>query len=444
MRILLLSSATLSVALAGCVPGGGGKDSGGGGGGGGGISDTGIDDTDETGMDDASDSAEVDRGTGDINGTVRVQLYSEDAEGEVIEVSWEEFGAAYPFGAIFVAAYTQDETTGESTYHAEQVIGAPNTAGDAYSLAVDLDDAASVQVYAVLDWRADGVIGTAEPIGIYVDAVPVVEGSAVDGVDIVINAPLLPGGGGDGGGDGGGASVTISGDLAITEAYEGGSAKVMLYDSAGQGPSYVTSVTPTATDDGAEGSYSLGVGADYGAGRLIAAWDDDQNGLIDPTDTWGAYVVDGENGNPITVGAMNLTGYNVTIPFGIPPALSPFVRLEGTVSYVDDFGTLPAGAVVYVAALRTRPSEDFDFADLENGYDWASFTGTELTGFGLDYLLVAPSSAVTYLWAFVDLDNDGVLNEAGEPIASYGGTGRVSTGTSNQSELDLSLVTVLE
>ncbi len=415
----------LALLLPACVGGGDGKDAPGG---------------DDTGN---VDTAPVDRGAGALNGTVTVQLYETDADGEAVELSWEDYGADFPFGAIFVAAYTIDETTNETTYYAEQVISAPSTSGDAWSLSVDLDDAEEVHVYAALDWWPDGVIGTSEPIGIYADLVPLVEGGEVNDVDIVINAPCPCGW--DGGSCGGGGTyVAISGDVTIDAAYGGGDAKVMLYDSASLGPSYVSSTTPTATSDGAEGSYTLYVGADYGEGRLIGAWDDDLNGLIEPTDTWGAYVVAEESGNPITVAGGDLAGYDVLIPFGIAPALTPFVRLEGTIGYEDDFSSLPAGAVVYVAALRTRPSGDFSVTELERGYDWASFTGAELTGMSLDYLLVAPSSAVAYLWAYADLDNDGVLNEVGEPVASYGRTGRVSTGTTNQEELNMLLQAVVE
>lgn len=390
------------------------------------VDDTAAEDTGETG----DDSSAPDRGTGDVNGTVSVQLTTTNEAGDVVPLSWEEYGGAFPFGAIYVAAYTRDETTGETTYHAEQVIAAPNTAGDPYSLAVDLDDAEEVYVYAALDWWPDGVIGTAEPIGTYRDPIAVVEGSAVDGVDIVISSPLLPTGGG-----GGGSYVDISGDLTITEEYGGGIAKVMLYDNASQGPYYVANVTPVATEDGAAAPYTLTVGAGAGETRLIAAWDVDQNGLVEPTDTWGAYVVEGENGNPITVGTGALAGYDVEIPFGIPPAITPFVRIDGTLTYEADYGTLPAGAVVYVAALRTRPSGEFAATELEEGYDWASWTGAELVGTTLDFVLVAPSSATAYLVAFADLDGNGMVNEAGEPFGSYGATGQFSTGTTNLSDV---------
>ncbi len=380
-----------------------------------------------------TDSAAPDRGTGGVSGTVRVQLY-EEGEGGLREVPWEGYTEGFPFGAIYVAAYTVDDITNATIHHDEFVVSAPSTAGDAYTLTVDLDDAETVHVYAALDWWPDGVLGTSEPIGLHGDPVAVIEGGSTDGVDIVINAPLLPTGGG------GGTYVNLSGNVVIDAPYGGGGGKVMVYDTAGNGPSYVAAFTPTATADGAEAPFSLAVGAGLGDARLIGAWDDDSNGLIDPTDTWGAYVVAGENANPITVGSADASGYTVVLPFGLPPTLSPFVRLEGALQYPDGFSSLPAGSVVYVAALRTPPAGDDTLEHLERGYDWQSFSGAALTGTSLDYLLVAPSSAQTYLWAFGDIDGDGVLNESGEPLAAYGGGARISTGTANQDDLDMVMV----
>ncbi|MES2639863.1 MAG: hypothetical protein V4850_10290 [Myxococcota bacterium] len=393
-------------------------------------------DSEETGG--SLDSGDVDTGPSDravgaINGTVSVQLYVEGEEESIEEVTWADtYGDQFPFGAIFVAAYTVDETTNATTYFDEFVITAPSTTGDAYSLEIDPDDTETVYIYAALDWWPDGVIGTTEPIGLYGDLVAVVDGGATNDVDIVINAPLLPTGGG-----GGGTYITLDGDVTIDQAYGGGDGKVMLYDTSGNGPSYVTPFTPTATADGATASFSLAVAADIGEQRLLGAWDNDQNGLIEPTDLWGAYVVTGENANPITVGSESAAGFTVLIPYGLPPALSPFVRLEGVAGYEAGYETLPAGAVVYVAALRTRPSGDFGVADLGRAYDWQSFTGADLTGQTLDYVLVTPSSAVAYVWGYVDLDGDGSLNEAGEPVASVGRSGRVATGTTNTSDLNM-------
>lgn len=382
------------------------------------------------------DSGETDATPGSVNGTVTVQLYREGAEEAIEEVSWaDSYGDQFPFGAIFVAAYTVDETTNATTYHDEFVISAPSTTGDAYSLEIDPDDTETVYVYAALDWWADGVIGTTEPIGLYGDLVAVVEGGATNDVDIVVNAPLLP----TGGGGGGGTYVNLDGTVAIDHAYGGGDGKVMLYDTSGNGPSYVASFTPTATDDGAEAAFSIGVAADMGEQRLLGAWDNDQNGLIEPTDLWGAYVVAGENANPITVGSTNTSGYTVLIPYGLPPTLSPFVRLEGTIGYEPGFASMPASAMIYVVALRTLPTTSFGVADLGRAYDWQSFVAADIPAQSVDYLLVAPSSAVAYVWAYADLDGDGLLNEPGEPISSVGRNGRVATGSSNTEGLDMLL-----
>ena len=67
-----------------------------------------------------------------------------------------------------------------------------------------------------------------------------------------------------------------------------------------------------------------------------------------------------------------------------------------------------------------------------------------IPGTSLDYVLLAPSSSVVYLWAYGDLDGDGVLNEVGEPVGSFGPTGRFETSTSNESGLDMALQMVTE
>jgi hypothetical protein len=409
--------------------------------------DSGYADTGLTGDDTGGDTdSGGDAGSGIVGGMVYVQLYREDASGDTELVSWEDYGANFPFGSIFVAAYTVDETTGALTYHAQDVILAPSTEGDAYTLTLPAATGSDMYVYATLDYMGDGVLGTWEPLGVYPDPVVVLADDTVSGVDITIQAQIFDGGGGGpGDGDTGGVeAVTLSGTLDITEPYTGGGAKVLLYDSAGSGPYYVDSVTPTATADGAEAVWDFEVPANYGQNRLLGAWDSNQNYLIDPMDTWGAYVVAGENANPITIGADDLSELAVEIPFGLAPALTPFVRLEGTLSYEGDFSTLPAGSTVYVAALRTRPSGDFSVAQLTDGFDWSSFTGAALTGTELDYLLIAPSNETAYLWAYGDLDNDGVLNEVGEPVASFGRTGRIATGTTNQSDVDMPLQMVTE
>jgi hypothetical protein len=410
--------------------------------------DTGTDEDSASDTGGMVDTPPPDRGTGAVNGTVSVQLYQAGTDDDITEISWADFGADFPFGAIYVAAYTVDETTNETTYWDEYVISAPTTSGDAYSLTIDVDDAETVYLYAALDWWQDGVIGTNEPIGLSGDLVAVVEGSETNDVDIVINAPVYPegGGGGIGGGGGGGGGeggdsdyVSLDGTATITEPYTGGGGRVMIYDSTGAGPLTSVAFTPTATADGAEGPFSLPAYAGWGDVRLLGAWDDDQNGLIDPTDQWGAYVVGDESANPLSVGTTSLTGLDVRIPFGLPPALSPFVRIEGALAYAADYSTLPAGSSVYVTALRTRPGPDFSVADLARGYDSQVFTGAELSGTSLDYLLVAPSNAIAYVWAYADLDGDGILNEAGELLGSTGRTGRIETGTSNSTGVDIQL-----
>jgi hypothetical protein len=46
---------------------------------------------------------------------------------------------------------------------------------------------------------------------------------------------------------------------------------------------------------------------------------------------------------------------------------------------------------------------------------------------------ILPSNVVAYLWAFVDVDADGVVNEAGEPLGSSleDTNGKVTVGSSS-------------
>ncbi len=421
----------------------------------GGIVDSGGSETiplDDTGTTSAED------GTATLIGTIAVQLYTADSSGETSMLAWEDYGTTFPFGSIFVAAYSVDDTTNAITYYDDYVIVSPSPEGDRYALTVDTDDAASVHVFAVLDRGGDGILGTSEPTGLYPDAIALVADTTTSDVDITIQARVtLGGGGGDGdgsgldgvddtGGGGGGTvdpGVVLSGDVAITQPFSGGDGLVMLFDSAGGGPDYARAFTPVNNGAGADAAYTLTVATNYGVGRLLGAWDSNLNGLIDPSDAWGAYAIAGASGNPITVGVVSQSGLAIDIPFGTPPALTPFVRVEGNVTYAESFSTLPAGAVVYVSTLRTRPTNEFSFADLENGFDWASFTEAELTGTSLPYVLVTPANSVAYLWAYADMDGDGVLNEVGEPVAGYGRSGRIELGTSNV-EVDIVMQGVVQ
>ena len=120
----------------------------------------------------------------------------------------------------------------------------------------------------------------------------------------------------------------------------------------------------------------------------------------------------------------------------------PFVRLSGTVNVEGGtFDDLAAGSTVYVTALKYKPNGDFDITDLSIAYDADEYDWTELTGQSeVPFTVVVPSNTVVYLWAFADENADGIVNESGDYVAAGGEqSGKVATGTSNSSGLELSL-----
>ncbi len=410
---------------------------------------------------DTDDSGEVSN-LGEVSGTVQVELYTTDENGDLYWMDWEEaYGDDFPFGSIFVAAYTLDDETQLMTFHDQYVVRSPDPEGNSYSMQIDPAIAATIRVYAILDYWGDGILAPNEPIGIWPDEVPVVAGAEVTDVDITIPAPYYEfssgsggGGGPDGIGGGGGGDgsdspyVTISGDALITEEYAGGSCVAILYDSAGAVPYYASSFTPTKTDGGAEGTYSLKVTPNFGTAKLMGAWDANFNGLIDPADEWGSYVDEtGSLANPITVGSEDMPGYTLMIPDGSSgsAAALPFVFITGDIGYSPGFDSLGAGATVYVAALKYRPDSDITATDLvNNAYDWDVYSGADFTSASLDYSLIAPANTIVYLWAYLDDDGDGTLNEESDAIGSGGSdsSGRLATGSSSHSDMHIELATV--
>ena len=162
---------------------------------------------------------------GIITGTVQVEVYKYDAMGDLVWQEWESvYGDDFPFGSIFVSAYALDEETFTMTYVDSYVIRSPDPEGNTYELQVDPELAPQVRVYAVLDYWADGIIATYEPMGVWPDMVDVVPGAEVAGVDIDIPVSYYdfstPGGGGGWNRD---DYVLVSGEGLITESYAGGS-----------------------------------------------------------------------------------------------------------------------------------------------------------------------------------------------------------------------------
>lgn len=419
---------------------------------------------DSGGLVDSGDTGEEATGDATITGTVQVELYSYDEDGELVWEEWEPlYGDDFPFGAIFVAAYRLDDESMSMNYLDQYVIRSPDPEGNTYELAVDPEEAEQVRVYALLDYWADGILASNEPMGIWPAVIDVAPGATTSDVDIDIPAPYYDfsqggsggGPGGVGGGGGGGGDwdpndyITITGTGLITEPYAGGSAMALLYDAAGDGPYYADAFTPTATDGGAEGLYEVWAPKNWGNGRLLGAWDANFNGLIDPADEWGSYVDEtGTTLNPIVIAEDDYTDATIMIPDGLDsnPSAVPFVVISGELAISGGFDAI-AGSSVHIMASKYRPDIDLTVSDIPAlSYDYQTWSGSDVTGDTLSFTLIAPANTIVYLWGYVDSDLDGKVNEAGEAVASYGtdSSGRLATGDSSHTGLSLGLRQVTE
>ncbi len=374
--------------------------------------------------------------SGTLSGTVTVQLYQDGDDGEREYISWTDaYEDVFPFGSIYVAAYYEDDEGGKH-YVGDDVITSPSTTGDTFEIEASMLGEQELYIYAVLDYYQDNIVGTNEPKGVYTSAISFTDGTAAEGVDITILSPMYTGGGSC-------STITISGDATITNTYNGGDVAVMLLDSAGNGPYHSATVTPTKDGGGASADYALTSCASYGSMILKGAWDKTGNGMFDPRDRWGAYILKADvNGNPITVGSTDMSGYEIQIPLGNEDGLSlvPFVRLSGTLSVQDGtLDDLPSGSTLYVAALKYRPNGQVSVTDLEDGYDLQVIENAE--GSSVDWSVTVPADSIVYLWAYNDAENNGLVNESGEFVASGGedDNGKLPTGSEGVSDIDMSL-----
>lgn len=429
----------------------------------GGDADTDVDtDTDDTADEDTDTDVDTDTDdepepmiTATLRGTVTVEAYTNGPDGreEVDEAAY--FGGTFPFGPVFVSA-TSDSGSSLS-YVGSDAILTPTFTGNTYELTVRMPATGEVGVYASLDVENNLIVETGDPIGVHPSRIEITDGAEIEGVDITIlvDAESAPGwgsgsGSGSGGsGGGGGCDVLIDGGFSITSsAFSTGTlALAMLTTTSGEGPTAFGWVDATATASGGEGDYAFEACGNQGQMNLVGAFDSNANGMIDPADTWGAYVSAPEtSGNPVTVGSSDLSGYDIEVPIGDgESALSvvPFVSLTGNVVVGGgSFDDLPAGSTVYVAALKYRPSGATSTASLESdAYDFMRVDWPDLTGnTSFAYDLGVPAGTTVYLWAYADEDVDGLVNESGEAVAS-GGTddnGRLDTGRTDHTE-DLAL-----
>ena len=125
-----------------------------------------TDDTDTTSTDDTDDTDEpMEPVQATAEGVVRVQLYTEDEDGDRTFISWDDaYGGAYPFGSIFLTTFTEGKS-GDIDYYGSTVVSAgdvdPNT-GNPYTITVNLSETGTVNLYAAVDYWDDGIIGTDE------------------------------------------------------------------------------------------------------------------------------------------------------------------------------------------------------------------------------------------------------------------------------------------
>jgi len=394
-----------------------------------------------------------------IEGTVTVSLYTLDQDGEYIYVDWDAYNGEYPFGANFVAAYVTDKE--EEVYIDQASITSPDINGDKFEFEVHEEGLSGLRIFAANDYWNDGVIGTADPIGNYPDVIYDTDldndYNIITGIDINILVPYWDGavdssvggyGWGYGNGYGGGGTDScvvgeIYGDVIVTTSYAGGDAAAMLLDLEGNGPYNTDWATLEEDGGGASGGYSMGFCSDPAQMNLVGAYDSNYNGLIDPAgDTWGVYVTEGLESNPVDLIPGELYA-DIQIPFGDAAGfldLTPFVRISGV---IDTLVELPEGAAVYAGALKYRPTSDVYVSDLADGYDYEAFNPEQVQEGEMRYEMIVPANTITYLWAYADIDNDGRINEAGEPVASAGDeeNGRVATGDSSWNyDFDLNVV----
>ena len=405
------------------------------------------------GADGGGDDGSLPLITGQITGTIRVELSQTSPSGVVSPLAWEDSpfydagtGAVnFPYGKIFVAGTT--EADGGVAYAGTTVLGAPEPV-NTYSLPVALTAAGELAIYASLDVGRDDIVATDDPIGVWPLPVAVADGDVINNVDITILVDVALGGGGSGGGDGGGGedTITISGQALVAAGYPASEARVMLLNTDGTGPIASTRAALAPATEGTAGDYALEVPRYLGQKKLVGAIDSNTNGMIDPADTWGATVLAPDvDGNPILVGDTDLTDYPVQIPLNDEPGLSmiPFVVLSGTVS---GWSTPElSGTSVYVSALKYRPNSEFNILTTDADFmtqAWSWAADALDTNASQPFRLIVPANSVIYLWGYADPDTDSLVNETGEPVATPAGDGRINVGRADLSDIDLVLSVV--
>lgn len=435
-RPALLATLTLGL-LYGCVDEGGLEDKDSGSDSGPPPVDTLLDDTgegeDSDDSDDTEDTAlpEV-TNPGTLTGTIYFDLYTTDSSGATVPLDWaESYGEDFPFGSVFVSGYTVDDD-GETTYWATTLLGNASPDGEPYELEFGFDAETEVYVYATLDYWGDGLIAPYEPTTIYPAAIPIAPDGAISGIDITLDVPYTDfAGGGYWNPD---DWILVSGDATITEQLADGTCMAMVYDTADYGPYGYTGFAPTATAGGAEGSYSMYAPKGMGEAELLGACDTNLNGLIEASDAWGGYTEDGDTLSNITIGTSNLSDYKLEIP--LTDRSRPSVTYSGVVQ-LDDLTLAKATSAssLYITSQKYRVAESWDPDASGKTYDYVLYSGAEISA-SASYSLTMPANAVTWLWACLDVDGNGVVNEAGEPCGQPSTDGKIATGSSSRTDLN--------
>lgn len=410
-----------------------------------GVDTGGLDEADDTGVtvdsEEGEDSDVLEDQPATLRGTLDVSLYQTDENGDVELVSWDEAtGGVWPFGAAFVAAYVQDEATGEQTWLDSQTFTSVGSEGESFELVVPEPDelAGPVYVWAALDYYGDRILGSGEPSDV-TGAILLSPGQVEEDIALQITSTFSFGGGG-----GPATPITIAGDMEYDGDWAGGECVSLLFDTDDWGPYNWAWFTPSEGEGGVTGSWSYSLWEGWGNAHLKGACDDNLNSLIDPHDVWGVVVEDGRNDNPVDVSA-SVSGQHLVIPFaGARATVDSSVLITGDITTQDGFETWPSGSTVYVAALRSRPTGDLTVDDLGSAYDFVAITGGDLAGTAIAWELEVPTYKTVYVWAFGDTDGDGNLNEAGEPLGNPGDNGRVTVTNEDESGYSVNLISFEE
>ena len=235
--------------------------------------------------------------------------------------------------------------------------------------------------------------------------------------------------------------MTIQGQVRVDDSTAaGGEVFVMLLDEENWEKTCTSQVrVALEADDEAGGvaDYEVRLASDTQV-NLVATWDENQNGLFDPMDPWGDYVVDGAPANPLLVGSQTTSDADIQIPTDQPGLqVEPWLDMQVTVTTSDGGalrswmeraaeGALDPGAELVIAAPPALMSEYLPRMDLARAAALVRFSAAELESPSVQVDLPVSRNTPLLPQVWVDLDGDGILAEEGEPWivgeADYSGT----------------------